>query len=152
MTSESNRKKSFQVVLGIIIGSFIISLILFCIHTGGTRRVCCFRSFDSDRLCTEVRYFPRMNRIEAVEAFVQDLLLGPFTNRYKPIFASGTRLEFCFADGKTLYLGFSAQALKPEKEISDIDSNVQLIRKNIVKNFTNFNKICIFIDGVQVSG
>ena len=91
-----------------------------------------------------------MNRIEAVEAFVQDLLLGPFTNRYKPIFASGTRLEFCFADGKTLYLGFSAQALKPEMEISDIDSNVQLIRKNIVKNFTNFNKIYIYIGGTIV--
>ncbi|MDO4507695.1 MAG: hypothetical protein Q4B64_12185, partial [Spirochaetales bacterium] len=67
-------------------------------------------------------------------------------------FSRGTRLEFCFSKGRTLYVGLSAEALKTDNEITDIRGSADLIRKNIVKNFTSFNKICIFIDGVEVSG
>lgn len=152
MKVELKNNKVFQTFLGIVIGSFIISLAAFFIHSNKVRRICFFRSFDSDRVCTETRYFPKMERNEAVTAFVEELLLGPFTNRYKAIYSRGTKLEFCFAKEKVLYVGLSAEALRTDNEITDIRGNADLIRKNIVKNFTNFNKICIFIDGVEVSG
>lgn len=91
-----------------------------------------------------------MPAVQSVQAFVDDLLLGPFTNRYKAVMARGTRVEFCFEKDRVLYLGLSADALKPDAETSDIRGGVELIKENIVKNFTNFNKICIFIDGVAV--
>lgn len=152
MKTELKNNRIFQAFLGIIIGSFVISLAAFFLHSNKVRRLCLFRSYDSDRICSEVRYFPRMKKNEAVTAFVEDLLLGPFTNRYRAIYPKGTKLEFCFSKGKTLYVGLSAEALNTDEEVTDIRRSAQLIRKNIVKNFTSFNKICIFIDGVEVSG
>lgn len=151
MKTEKN-KKVFQIFLGIIIGLFVISLAAFIVHSPKVRRVCLFNSYDSNKICSEIRYFPRMDKSQAVKAFVEDLLLGPFTNRYKSIFYKGTKLEFCFSRKRTLYVGLSAEALKTDNEVTDIRHSVSLIRKNIVKNFTYFNKICIFIDGVEVSG
>ena len=90
------------------------------------------------------------NGDEDVSLFIEDLLLGPFTNRYKSLFSMETRLEFCFSREKTLFVGLSAEALKPGNDNRDIKGSVELLRENIVKNFTNFNKICIFIDGMQV--
>lgn len=152
MKTELKNKRIFHAFLGILIGSFVVSLASFFLHSNKVRRLCLFMSYDSDRLCSEVRYFPRMDRNEAVTAFVEDLLLGPFTNRYKSIYSKGTKLEFCFSKGKTLYLGLSAEALKTDEEVTDIRRSAELVRKNIVKNFTSFNKICIFIDGAEVSG
>lgn len=93
-----------------------------------------------------------MAKEESIKAFVEDLLLGPFTNRYKAIYSRGTKVEYCFLRDKILYVGLSAEALKTDSEIKDIRDGAFLIRENIVKNFTSINKICIFIDGVEVSG
>lgn len=152
MMSALKNKSLFQVFLGIIIGSFVISLILFFCHGRRVRCLCLFESFESDRIYTESRYYPHEKKDLLVRTFVEDLVLGPYTNRYKFIFAAGTKVQFCYADGKTLYVGLSAEALKSNPETSDIKRGVELLRKNIVKNFTSFNKIYIFIDGVRVSG
>ena len=144
-----------NVLVGIIIGSAIIFCISFLLRNDRTRRIFLFRTFDSEKICFESRYLKKMSarskdRDEDVSLFIEDLLLGPFTNRYKSLFSMETRLEFCFSREKTLFVGLSAEALKPGNDNRDIKGSVELLRENIVKNFTNFNKICIFIDGMQV--
>ena len=144
-----------NVLVGIIIGSAIIFCISFLLRNDRTRRIFLFRTFDSEKICFESRYLKKMSarskdRDEDVSLFIEDLLLGPFTNRYKSLFSMETRLEFCFSREKTLFVGLSAEALKPGNDNRDIKGSVELLRENIVKNFTNFNKICIFIDGIQV--
>jgi hypothetical protein len=91
---------------------------------------------------------------QAVAAFVDDLLLGPMTNRYGRVFPRGTRAEYCFtgadADGgRVLYLGLSQDALFAGDLLS-VREEVDLLRLNIVKNFTYLNKIDVAIDGVSV--
>lgn len=151
MKNKLKNCRLYQVFLGIIIGSLVFSLGSFLFHANKVRKVCLFRSYDSNKICSEIRYYPKMNKVQAVKIFTEDLLLGPFTNRYKSILSKETKVEFCFAEDKILYIGLSSEALKTDNEITDIRSSIDLIRKNIVKNFTSFNKICIFIDGVEVS-
>ena len=82
-----------------------------------------------------------------LEYYIDDILLGPITNRYKPLFAPGTSVEFCIKKGKELHLGLTAQALKPDSETCSIPDGVELLKKNIVSNFTNIKKIHIYIGG-----
>lgn len=97
-----------------------------------------------------MRYSEKKGGDEEIRAFVDDLLLGPMTNRFKFLFSPGTRTEFCFSNGKELYIGLSKQALFVNSETFNMRKNVSLLRKNIVKNFTNINKIYIYIDGKPV--
>ena len=90
----------------------------------------------------------------AVAAFVDDLLLGPMTNRYGRIFPRGTKAEYCFTDtdgagDETLYLGLSREALFAGDLLS-VREEVDVLKLNIVKNFTYLNKIDVSIDGVSV--
>lgn len=114
-----------------------------------------FPSYDGDGIYSEPRYLKKhADEQNALSAFVDDLLLGPMTNRYGRIFPRGTRAEYCFTgddrDGnKVLYLGLSRDALFAGDLLS-VREEVGLLKLNIVKNFTYLNKIDVAIDGISV--
>ena len=114
-----------------------------------------FPSYDGDGIYAEPRYLPRYaDDGQAVAAFVDDLLLGPMTNRYGRIFPRGTRADYCFtgedgAGNTVLYLGLSRDALFAGDLLS-VREGVDVLKLNIVKNFTYLNKIDVAIDGVSV--
>lgn len=114
------------------------------------RAVMYFTSFGTDDVCTEVRYFPKNPIQGEVAFFVDELLLGPMTNRYKPLFARGTRAEFCTLEGDTLYVGLSGDALSVSKESADIETGIKLLKVNIVKKFTKINTVLVYIGGKSV--
>jgi hypothetical protein len=70
-----------------------------------------------------------------------------FWDPFKPLFSDGTSCEFCFLKGKELFVGLSKEALKLKLDDVGLREGVSLLRKNIVKNFTNIYKIYIYIDG-----
>ena len=148
-----NRKSKVNifalVFAGVLFGSLIVSGAAFYFYKYHCRQIFYFESYDSSRICTETRYSEKKDGDEEIRAFVDDLLLGPMTNRFKFLFSPGTRTEFCFSNGKELYVGLSKQALFVDSETFNMRKNVSLLRKNIVKNFTNINKIYIYIDGKQ---
>ena len=149
-----NRKSKVNifalVFAGVLFGSLIVSGAAFYFYKYHCRQIFYFESYDSSRICTETRYSEKKDGDEEIRAFVDDLLLGPMTNRFKFLFSPGTRTEFCFSNGKELYVGLSKQALFVDSETFNMRKNVSLLRKNIVKNFTNINKIYIYIDGKPV--
>lgn len=149
-----NRKSKVNifafVFAGVFFGSLIVSGAAFYFYKYHCRQIFYFESYDSSRICTETRYSEKKSGDEEIKAFVDDLLLGPMTNRFKFLFSPGTRTEFCFSNGKELYVGLSKQALFVNSETFNMKQNVSLLRKNIVKNFTNINKIYIYIDGKSV--
>ena len=146
-----NRKSKVNifafVFTGVFFGSLIVSGAAFYFYKYHCRQIFYFESYDSSRICTETRYSEKKSGDEEIRAFVDDLLLVPMTNRFKFLFSPGTRTEFCFSNGKELYVGLSKQALFVNSETFNMKKNVSLLRKNIVKNFTNINKIYIYIDG-----
>ena len=149
-----NRKSKVNifalVFAGVLFGSLIVSGAAFYFYKYHCRQIFYFESYDSSRICTETRYSEKKDGDEEIRAFVDDLLLGPMTNRFKFLFSPGTRTEFCFSNGKELYVGLSKQALFVNSETFNMKQNVSLLRKNIVKNFTKINKIYIYIDGKPV--
>lgn len=133
---------------GIFFGSLIVSASSFYASGCHVRQLFFYESYDSGALCTEARRSVcGGSEDKRIRAFADDLILGPLTNRLKPLFSEGTRTEFCFLDGKSLYLGLSRQALHVAPENSGLRRNVALLKKNIVKNFTNIDTIYVYIDG-----
>lgn len=145
---KSSSRLYALICAGIFFGSLIVSAASFFASGRFDRQLFFYESYDSGRLCTEARRCVRRGSIDSsIRAFVDDLILGPVTNRLRPLFSEGTRTEFCFLDGKSLYVGLSRDALHAVPGNSGLRRNVALLRKNIMKNFTNIDAIYVYIDG-----
>ena len=140
-------KKLPGAAAGLFLGACLFSAVLYAKNSSTERTLFYFRSFDRDDLCTEMRYLPRNPVQGEVRLFVDELLLGPMTNRYKSIFVPGTQAEFCIVEGDTLYLGLSREALQVDAEMESIRDSVALLKRNIVKRFTKINTVLVYIDG-----
>ncbi len=134
----------------LILASFLYSFFKFNINTKQDRYILYFNSPNFDELCTETRFLSKNSYQEKEKAFVEELLLGPVTNRYIPLFNKKTVCEFCFVREKTLYVGISKEALLVSKETAEIKRGIEVFKKNILKNFKNINTIEMYIDGKEV--
>lgn len=143
-------KKFSHIALGVFLGSFIITAVLYLCGNHQKRYVYYFNSWGTTKLCTEVRRSMQKPEQGKVEYFIQDLLLGPMTYRYKSVFPLGTKMDFCIKKKKELHVGLSSEALKNYSDQAELRKNIAVFKKNIVKNFANFNKIYIYIGGELV--
>ena len=86
-----NRKSKVNifalVFAGVLFGSLIVSGAAFYFYKYHCRQIFYFESYDSSRICTETRYSEKKDGDEEIRAFVDDLLLGPMTNRFKFLFS-----------------------------------------------------------------
>ena len=85
----------------------------------------------------------------AEKLFVEEVLLGPMTNRYIRIFPRDTELSYCFLKNKDLYVGFNDAVLTGVDGMT-IKESIDIFKVNIVKNFTFINKIDVSIDGKSI--
>lgn len=150
MNSAPEKKAPAFVCLAVVAVSLALSVFFFLRKGSGRRTVFYFPSYDTGVLCTEVRYLPEKPVQGDVALFVDELLLGPMTNRYKKVFSSGTRCEFCFVRGGVAYIGLSRDALVVNSEVKSIRDALDVLKVNIVKNFTNIHTVDVFIDGKSV--
>lgn len=134
----------------IFLAALLFSFCKFIIYKTNDRYVMYFESLNNGKICTEVRFLPEKPVQGKEQLFVDELLLGPMTNRYRHLFTKGTRTEFCFVRNKTMFVGISKDALQISAETADIKKGMRLFKKNILKNFKNINTIEMFIDGKSV--
>ncbi|MBP5251241.1 MAG: GerMN domain-containing protein [Treponema sp.] len=139
------------IALGIFSGALLFTCIRFITLSQRSRAVFYFDSYDSEKKCMESRYLYNGTDEEDIELFISEFLLGPMTNRLKNPFPAGTKLEFCTGSDDGLHVGLSKEALLVTEETYNIRENVELLKYNIVKNFTNVNKIFVYIDGKSIS-
>ncbi len=145
-----------QYVIAFIIIAILltISLVMYNIKTDGQRRIFYFESLDTSGLFSEVRYLQSFSKDQSLEKdisqFINEILLGPITHRYKAVFASGTKLNSCFLRDGILYVDISAEALFPSEIESSVMTGVQIFEKNILKNFSEVNNVELFINGKAV--
>lgn len=146
---KNSSKRNFALIFwGIFLASAIVSGFSYGRKKNRDRYVFYFPSYDSGRISVDARNsFSIQDREEKIRFFVDEILLGPVQNRLKPLFSDGTSCEFCFLKGKELFVGLSKEALKLKLDDVGLREGVSLLRKNIVKNFTNIYKIYIYIDG-----
>ena len=134
----------------IFLGTLLFSFCRYLTERPGTRHVFYFESLDTNKVSTEIRFLPSKAEQGKERLFVDELLLGPMTNRYRPLFSAGTKTEFCFVRGKTLYVGLSKEAVQISPESADVRKGIELFRENILKNFTYIDTIEMYIDGKSV--
>jgi hypothetical protein len=151
-TVQTSVKKAVPYAAIIIfLGALLFSFCKYMFNRPGDRRVFYFKSYDNNKTCTEIRYEPHKPVQGREQLFVDELLLGPMTNRFRPLFTRGTKTEFCFLRGSTLYVGLSKEALQISADSADIGSGVKLLKKNVLKNFTYINAVEMYIDGKSVA-
>lgn len=144
------KKISFRLaVCAVVLCAFAVSLACF-LPSAARRRVFVFPSVTSGDRVMEVRYVSQRPVQGNIPLFVDELLLSPQSRRARPLFALGTRAEFCFLRGKTLYLGLSKELLAADAVADDMIGDIVLFKENIRKNFPSLDSIVLFIDGKYV--
>ena len=131
----------------VLLASLVLSAYFFRSYKNKSRWIFYFYSYDSEEICFEARYSPKMDNDKAVKFFVDDLILGAMTNRFKRLFAPNTKADFCFLSGDELFVGLSKDALFVNNETFDLRGNIELFKKNIEENFPFITNINVYIDG-----
>ena len=135
----------------VFVAVFATSLSLFFIKQNSKSYVFIFPSADDGTYIVERRNLSNDPAQGVIQLFVDELLLGSTVERTKLIFSSNTRVNSCFLRGNTLYLDLSDDLLSIEKSSFPINEGIELLRENILKNFSNINKIELFIGGKFVA-
>jgi hypothetical protein len=138
------------VLLTSIVVVIAVALFLSVGNRAGDRREFYFLSYDDDKLHTEVRFLPQESVQGSVNLFIDELLLGPLTDRYRILFSQGTRVRSCIQNGNTLYLDLSEEALFNIDPAPPVRTAVDILEQNIKQNFSSINAVEIFIAGKKV--
>lgn len=140
----------------IMLAFFLCSLILYAVFYPGTKKLFLFESLnpqsaDGTALYAEKRFIPRSRTKLSVEYFCDELLLGPFTDRYRPLFAAGTKGRVFFNKRKkTLYIDLNEGALFQDSVSSDTKKACALLEQNIRKNYNSVDNIVITMMGHEI--
>ncbi len=154
MTSENKLMKSlftkenlYKIILiSILLVTFIISLILYLVKDY-ERKTFIFPSVVENEYVMEYRNLNKKPHQGSVQLFIDELLLGSQVERTKKIFMPGTKVLSCFQRGKVLYLNLSDDLIKADDTVIDIKSGIQLLDKNIKKNFPKIETVEVFVNG-----
>ncbi|WP_407425267.1 GerMN domain-containing protein [Treponema sp.] len=141
--------KKNKLIVSAVTAGFITLLILIHVisHHGTDRRVFYFPVSGSAKTQKEIRYL-KSNPVQGeIQYYIDELVLGPSVYRSRPLFSSGTKVNYCFLRNKILYIELSKEAVLQEDESVNIQKAVSLLKKNIKKNFGGIKNIEIFIDG-----
>jgi len=125
---------------------FLLSLIVFLAKTPKVRYTFRFQSVDSGRNNVEWRFLPIKRGSQKTALYVEELLLGPKTERSRPIFSPGTRATFCFERGRTLYVNLTSDLLLKTGNASEIMDGIKLFKMNIKRTFPKYKEVEIYID------
>ena len=86
----SKNSKKLIILASILLLIFITSLIFYLVEIKSRRMIFVFQSLDDNKTHFEIRYLPKVSKEQRVKQYIDDLLLGPINDRYRPLFAIGT--------------------------------------------------------------
>lgn len=148
-----DKRTAFIVKTGILSAIFlvalIVSLVFILIGNKDGRYVLLFESLDDQDVHAEVRYLDTIPYSDEVTTFVRELLLGPATNRYRPLFSKSVSLESCILRDGVLYIDLSEEASVKEGSSSETERACSLLKENINLNFKKIEAVNIFISGIE---
>lgn len=136
-------QKIFASAIAVI---FLFSAAAYFIKTPGSRYVFRFQSVDSGRANVEWRLLPRRKWSQKPALYVEELLLGPKTERARPVFSPGTRATFCFERDRVLYVNLTRDLLERSGNASEIMEGMELFKKNVRAAFPRLKQVEIYID------
>ena len=131
----------------IIAGLFVFSFFCYIVTKDTCRRTFIFPSADEGKYIIEYRNLPEKPHQGDIALYIDEILLGSTVERTKLLFTSGTRLISCFERNHVLYINLSQDLLEMGDGVIEIREGTELLKKNIMKNFSKIDSVEIFIEG-----
>lgn len=134
-------------IIFIFLITLLFSVLSYIIGKDSVRRTFIFPSADKGEYIVEYRNLTKEPIQGDVQLFIDELLLGSTIERTKSLFSSGTKVLSCFQRDQTLYLNLSSDLLEMGEGVIEIREGMDLLKKNIQKNFSKIHEIVIFVNG-----
>lgn len=134
-------------IIFIFLITLLFSVLSYIIGKDSVRRTFIFPSADKGEYIVEYRNLTKKPIQGDVQLFIDELLLGSTIERTKSLFSSGTKVLSCFQRDQTLYLNLSSDLLEMGEGVIEIRDGMDLLKKNIQKNFSKIHEIEIFVNG-----
>ncbi|MCQ2610151.1 MAG: GerMN domain-containing protein [Treponema sp.] len=133
-----------------IAGLFVISFLAFILGFQGKRYLFYFESVDTGNLVQESRWLQPKKFPENVLEYADELVLGPKTERCRPLFSPGTKIESSFVRGDVLYVNITNDVLRREGRACEIRTGVDIFKNNILRTFNKIHSVEMYIDNKTI--
>ena len=134
-------------IIFIFVITLLFSVLSYIVGKDSVRRTFIFPSADKGEYIVEYRNLTKEPIQGDVQLFIDELLLGSTIERTQSLFSSGTKVLSCFQRNQTLYLNLSSDLLEMGEGVIEIRDGMDLLKKNIQKNFSKIHEIEIFVNG-----
>ena len=148
-TTDMLKRKNLPVfvISLVIIALFVVSFTFYIIMKDSHRRIFIFPSADNGKYIIEYRNLTEKPHQGDIQLYIEEILLGSTVERTKLLFTPGTKVISCFERNHVLYLNLSADLLSMGDGVVEIREGTELLKKNIMKNFSEIDSVEIFIEG-----
>lgn len=128
-------------------GLFVFSFFCYIITKDTCRRAFIFPSAENGKYIIEYRNLAEKPHQGDIGLYIDEILLGSTVERTKLLFTPGTRVLSCFERNHILYVNLSQDLLQMGDGVIEIREGTELLKKNIMKNFSEIDSVEIFIEG-----
>lgn len=143
-------KKEVKIALFVIAAVLVFSLGAWILSRPGKKYNFRFESVDTGKVSVENRFLPRKGYPENVLQYVDELVLGPQTERFRMLFSPGTYIISSFVRDNVLYVNLSADVLDRAGSCSEIKTGVELFKANVLNTFSKINSVEMYIDNKSI--
>jgi len=143
------KNKSFPIfIISLLIaGLLVFSMFCYVVTKDTHRRTFIFPSAEDGKYIIEYRNLTNHPHQGDINLYIDEILLGSTVERTKWLFTPGTRVISCFERDHVLYVNLSADLLQMGDGVIEIREGTELLKKNIMKNFSKIDSVEIFIEG-----
>ncbi|WP_196800443.1 GerMN domain-containing protein [Treponema bryantii] len=143
------KNKSFPIfIISLLIaGLLVFSMFCYIVTKDTHRRTFIFPSAEDGKYIIEYRNLTNHPHQGDINLYIDEILLGSTVERTKWLFTPGTRVISCFERDHVLYVNLSADLLQMGDGVIEIREGIELLKKNIIKNFSKIDSVEIFIEG-----
>ncbi len=131
----------------LIAGIFVLSFFLYGISKHAERRTFIFPSAEDGKYIIEYRNLTEKPHQGDINLYIDEILLGSTVERTKLLFTPGTRVLSCFERDHILYVNLSNDLLQMGEGVIEIREGTELLKKNIMRNFSKIDSVEIYIEG-----
>ena len=131
----------------LIAGLFVLSFFFYIVTKDTCRRTFIFPSAEGGKYIIEYRNLTEKPHQGDINLYIEEILLGSTVERTKMLFTPGTKLISCFERNHILYVNLSQDLLQMGDGVIEIREGTELLKKNILRNFSRIDSIEIFIEG-----
>ena len=151
MTATINKlkQKNFGIfIISLVIsGLFVFSLLWYIITDRTCRRTFIFPSAENGKYIIEYRNLTEKPHQGEINLYIDEILLGSTVERTKLLFSPGTKLLSCFERDHILYVNLSSDLLQMGDGVIEIREGTELLKQNILRNFSKIDSVEIYIEG-----